>query len=141
MCEHDLIFLKRDLFFTFETFCIKTNCFHLIKRADKYLFPSPIIYTLSRKFFKAKSNKMILINWKNFEFLFIQNVSSEMPRNVGQTNDGRDERTNNSTVLDDMMTSYTTSHVLIGFCVSSFLPYTVTSVEIIFSCTCTIPRT
>ena len=63
-----------------------------------------------------------------------------MPRNVGQTNDGRDERTNNSTVLDDMMTSYTTSHVLIGFCVSSSLPYTVTSVGIIFSCTCTIPR-
>lgn len=127
--------------FHFWNLLRQNELFPFNKMRRQVLFPSPIIYTLSRKFFKAKSNKMILINWKNFEFLFIQNVSSEMPRNVGQTNDGRDERTNNSTVLDNMMTSYTTSHVLVGFCVSSFLPYTVTSVEIIFSCTCTIPRT
>lgn len=142
MCEHDLIFLKRDLFFTFETFCVKTNCFHLIKCADKYLFPSPIIYTLSRKFFKAKSNKMILINWKQKFWILIHSkrfFGNAQERRTNQRWPGWTHKQLYRAWWHE--TSYTTSHVLIGSCVSSFLPYTVRSVEIIFSCTCTIPRT
>ena len=46
------------------------------------------------------------------------------PRTSGQTKDGRDESLNNSTTitLNDIMTLYTKSHALIGYCISSLLP-------------------
>ena len=56
------------------------------------------------------------------------------PRTSGQTND---ESLNNSTTitLNDMMTLYTKSHALIGYCISPLLPYLSHQSRFFFACT------
>lgn len=57
--------------FHFWNLLRQNELFPFNKMRRQVLFPSPIIYTLSRKFFKAKSNKMILINWKQKFWILI----------------------------------------------------------------------